>query len=199
MFSSRFFLNRNTIILYVSIVMIQPSACPHLARPNATDRMELPYGADNFMINPFVILIGTLLIVALFAVFLLTIFIQATRRRVDQRIRTTLTDAPKRLETPSARFLGFLSGTGEQLKGSGSLVLTDNQLLFFQALPPHNLTLPLAAVREATTVSTYQKKNYSRPILKVTFSTHHGQDAAAWVIPDPEPWISALTAEEPIS
>ncbi|PIE69863.1 MAG: hypothetical protein CSA22_10740 [Deltaproteobacteria bacterium] len=149
------------------------------------------------MINPFVILIGIFLSVALFAGCLVMIFIQATRRRVDQRIRTELRDTPRRLETPSARFLGFSSGTGEQLKGSGALVLTDDQLFFFQTLPPHHLTLPLAALRDVTPVNTYRGKPYSRPVLKVTFSTHHGQDTAAWMLPDPAPWTSALTSGEP--
>ncbi len=97
----------------------------------------------------------------------------------------------------SAQVNGFgLESRGRwQARGNGTLVLLDDRLWFRLYVPAREVEIPLASVVRAETVSSHLGKWVGKPLLRVTFrGGGGGEDAAAWLVADPETWIAEIRA-----
>jgi len=74
-----------------------------------------------------------------------------------------------------------------QLRGNGTLVLTDSELYFERWVPHREYRIPLASIRAIETPSSFLGKTNFRPLVKVVFQTEAGQtDSIAWLVRDVE-------------
>jgi hypothetical protein len=97
------------------------------------------------------------------------------RRVVAQRAQAARERFPNaRLIVPGANFFGQESHGVTQLRGNGTLVLTDNELYFERLLPRREYRIPLHAIRALETVTSYLGKSIFRPLLKVVFVDEAG-------------------------
>lgn len=92
-----------------------------------------------------------------------------------------------KLIIPGANCYGQESKGKMQMRGNGTLVLTDQELYFEYLVPRREFRIPLTAVQAIETPSSFLGKTNFRPLLKVVFINDGGQpDAMAWIVPDVE-------------
>jgi hypothetical protein len=79
-----------------------------------------------------------------------------------------------------------------QIRGNGILALTDTELWFRMLLPARTTTVPVSAITAIETPRSHLGKGTIRPLLKVRFTTDHGEDAIAWSVANLDRWIAKL-------
>jgi len=122
----------------------------------------------------------------------LRIVFAAMRRRLLQHVRRKFTGRAIRRQALNACFFGLRSRGGCQVRGNGVLALTDEFLWFLRALPRKELEIPLRDIVSVTLARRHCGRSAGRPLLRVTFRTGRGEDAAAWALNDPEAWKAAI-------
>jgi hypothetical protein len=140
--------------------------------------------------EPLVLFIG---IVVFVLVIIAAVFIPL-RRLAAQREQAARQRFPnaKRI-VPGALFYGQESRGVRQLRGNGTLVLTDSELYFEKWLPRHEHRITLDAIQAIETPSSYLGKTNFRPLLKVVFKDAAGNiDSMGWLVSDLEGTIRAL-------
>ncbi len=85
-----------------------------------------------------------------------------------------------------ANFFGQESRGIVQLRGNGTLVITDTDLYFEKWLPRKEYHIPLANIQAIEMPRVFLRKSLGlNPLLKVVYRNSSGQqDAMAWFIPD---------------
>jgi hypothetical protein len=92
-------------------------------------------------------------------------------------------------------FYGQESKGKMQMRGNGTLVLTEDELYFEQLVPRREFRIPLTAIQAVETPSSYLGKTNFRPVLKVVFRDDAGQtDSMGWIVPDVESTRQAIEA-----
>ncbi|MBN2157513.1 MAG: hypothetical protein JW776_15815 [Candidatus Lokiarchaeota archaeon] len=94
---------------------------------------------------------------------------------------------------PNVNFFGQESKGLGQVRGNGSLILTDSELYFEMWWPNRSLRIPRQIITKIETPKWHLKKTKGTPLLKVYFINNQGkQDSAAWIVPDLQNWVSIL-------
>jgi hypothetical protein len=97
------------------------------------------------------------------------------------------------LREDDALSLGVESAGKGQLRGNGTIALTERELLFAQWLPNRLVRIRRESIVEVTTTRAHLGKTIGRKLLKVTWeSDANGQDAIALWTRDLDGWIEAL-------
>jgi hypothetical protein len=92
-----------------------------------------------------------------------------------------------------ANFFGQESLGSAQVRGNGTLVLTDEGVYFKMWLPARTFHVRLSSVRATSIVKSHLGKTKFRPLLKVTFRNQKGkEDSVAWLVPEPKKWAAAI-------
>jgi hypothetical protein len=132
--------------------------------------------------TPLGLIAGILLLVAA----LLGIVFVPLRRLAAQRTQAIRERFPNaKLIVPGANFYGQESRGVMQMRGNGTLVLTDSELYFEGWLPRREFRIPLGAIQTIETPTSYLGKTNFRPLVKVVFRDAAGQtDSMAWLVPD---------------
>jgi len=135
----------------------------------------------------------TLAIVVLVVVILAAVFIPL-RRMAARRTEAVRARFPKaRLIIPGANFFGQESQGVMQMRGNGTLALTDSELYFEQYITRKEFHIPLTAIQSIETTNSHLGKTIFRPLLKIIIKDNVGQtDSMAWYVPDLEGTIRAL-------
>lgn len=95
----------------------------------------------------------------------------------------------------NALSLGVASRGKRQLRGSGTLALCHDRLLFVQWVPLATLEIPFADITAIDSPRTHLGKSVGAPLLRVSWMTADGGDQIALQVRDLDRWISALPAE----
>ncbi|HEX8207374.1 MAG TPA: hypothetical protein VF587_15030 [Solirubrobacteraceae bacterium] len=130
---------------------------------------------------------------AFFAVMIAVVMRASARRagRTEEELRAELGDGVRRIET--ARGLGLRSAGRGQVRGTGTLVLTSDELRFRQWVPRRDTRIPLAAVTDVGSERWWLGKTVGRPLVRVTWLPEGGkEDAMAWQVQDAEAWLAEL-------
>jgi hypothetical protein len=129
-----------------------------------------------------------IIIVTLIVLVLLSVVLGMLRRYATKRVQAARERFPTaKLIIPSANFYGQESKGVAQMRGNGTMVLTNTELYFEQWLTNREFRIPLSAIQAIETPSAYLGKTNFRPILKVVFRDESGQtDAMGWIVPDVE-------------
>ena len=138
--------------------------------------------------------VGVAALVALLFVVVPAVTLRLVARSLLPRIAARTRPGEVLLQDLKANSLGQTSRGVTQARGNGGLVLTPSELLFFQALPPRELSIPLGQITEVKTVRSQLGKTYFRDLLFVAFRTESGPDSVAWYVRDLAAWLSALSA-----
>ncbi len=101
------------------------------------------------------------------------------------------------LSEPAANCFGREAQGSAQVRGNGALVLTAEHLWFSLLVPANELTVPLAEVLDVQLVDGHLGKSVGLPLLRVRFRGVSGEDAAAWLVADPERWRREIAARIP--
>lgn len=136
------------------------------------------------------------LVLSLLSVFLVLIAVVmrlSARRaaRTEAEIRQELGDGVRRIDT--VRGLGLRSAGIGQVRGTGTLVLTSDELRFRQWVPDRETRIPLASITDVGRERWWLGKAVGRPLLRVTWLADGGaEDAMAWQVRDLDAWLAAL-------
>jgi hypothetical protein len=138
-----------------------------------------------------IIIIVTLILTVVFGVTF-----SVLRRETMSRAQTIGKKFPSaKLIIPGVNFYGQESKGKMQMRGNGTLVLTEEEIYFEQLVPRREFRIPLSAVQAVETPSSFLGKTNFRPLLKVVFKNDGGQtDAMGWIVPDVEGTQQAVEA-----
>lgn len=138
-----------------------------------------------------IIIVLVLIFTVVFGVTLSILRRQALNRA--QAARERFPNA--KLIVPGANFYGQESKGVMQMRGNGTLVLTDNELYFEGWLPRREFRIPVSAIQSIETPNSYLGKTNFRPLLKVAFKDDAGGiDSMAWLVSDVEAARQAVEA-----
>ena len=99
------------------------------------------------------------------------------------------------LRENDANSFGVESAGPWQVRGNGTLALTEDELLFAQWVPNRLLRIRRKSILEVTTTRSHLGKTIGRKLLKVIWTTELGtQDSIALWVSDLDGWLAALSA-----
>jgi len=120
------------------------------------------------------------------------------RRRATRRL-----EGLRVLREADANSFGVESAGKGQVRGNGSLALTEEELVFAQWVPDRIVRIPRASIIQVTTPRSHLGKTMFRKLLKVTWETESGApDSIALLVRDLDAWVEAVqpaTRAEPLS
>ena len=110
------------------------------------------------------------------------------RRSTQQRPSRQVDGRPVLREAPAKSY----SQRGRLVSGNGTLVLTEQELLFEQDLPRRVVRAPRASIVEVSTARAFRSRIFPR-LLKVAWSAEAGaRDSIVLMVKDVDGWIEAL-------
>ena len=90
----------------------------------------------------------------------------------------------------AASFFGQESRGVTQLRGNGTLILTDSELIFELWVPHREFRIPLRRIQSLENPTVFLGKSRFTPLLKVVYTNEQGRtDAMAWQVPDLSNWM----------
>lgn len=90
----------------------------------------------------------------------------------------------------AASFFGQESRGVMQLRGNGTLILTDSELIFERWVPNTEFRIPLRSIQSLENPTAFLGKSRFTPLLKVVYTNEQGAtDAMAWQVPDLSGWM----------
>ncbi len=93
----------------------------------------------------------------------------------------------------SASFFGQESRGITQMRGNGTLILTDSDLIFEMWLPNKQFRIPLSSIQSIENPTSFLGKSRFTPLLKVVFVNDQGIiDSMAWQVRDLSGWMRCL-------
>lgn len=116
-------------------------------------------------------------------------------RRAVSRSRRTLESAlagQAVVTAENALSLGVASRGKRQLRGSGTLALCHDRLLFAQWVPSSVLEIPFADITDVDTTKFHLGKSVGAPLLRISWLTPDGGDQIALQVRDVDRWLAAL-------
>jgi hypothetical protein len=95
----------------------------------------------------------------------------------------------------AASFFGQESRGPMQLRGNGTLILTDSDLIFEQWVTNAEFRIPLRSIQSLENPKSFLGKSRFAPLLKVVYRSDQGTtDSMAWQVPDLSGWMQAINA-----
>lgn len=136
----------------------------------------------------------TIVLIGLFLVALAVGIVIAVRKGAagaNARIEAALAgvDVQRR---EKANFYGLESKGASQVRGLGSLVLTPEELVFFQMVPATEVRVLRSAITGAELADGFLGKSQGRELLVVSWTSAEGEERAAWDVPGAGEWRAAL-------
>ena len=92
-----------------------------------------------------------------------------------------------------ANFFGQASAGKAQIRGLGTLLLTEAELVFLQLMPSRDLRISRESITSARVTRHFLGKTQGRDLLVVTWEVNGMGDAAAFDTPDISAWCSRLS------
>jgi hypothetical protein len=90
----------------------------------------------------------------------------------------------------AASFFGQESRGVTQLRGNGTLLLTDSDLIFEMWVPNREFRIPLRSIQAIENPASFLGKSRFTPLLKVVYTNDQGTtDSMAWQVPDLSGWM----------
>ena len=93
----------------------------------------------------------------------------------------------------AASFFGQQLHGVTQLRGNGTLILTDSDLIFEMWIPNTEFRIPLRSIQALENPTSFLGKSRFAPLLKVVYTNEQGStDAMAWQVPDLSGWMRQI-------
>ena len=117
----------------------------------------------------------------------------ASRLRRVRKAHQALVDAVGSTElSGQANLFGQASAGKAQIRGLGTLLLTEAEVVFLQLMPSRALRISRESVTSARVTRHFLGKTQGRDLLVVTWEVNGMGDAAAFDTPDIDAWRSRL-------
>jgi hypothetical protein len=128
-----------------------------------------------------------LIAVAVFAVAGAVVWFVRRLRSSQARIRQQVgqLDVERSAEV---NFYGVASKGRGQVRGNGTLVLTPDELIFFQLMPAREIRVPRNAITGTEVARSFLGKTQGRDLLVVSWSVDGGDDKAAFLLRELDGW-----------
>jgi hypothetical protein len=132
-----------------------------------------------------------LVVVILVAVFLVPAIVYFAISRPLRKLKAERTDDARSILggrsivflEPAASFFGQDSLGMSQMRGTGCLAFTPDEILFLMWVPKREFRVPVASIQRIETPRSHLGKSKFRPLLKVTFADRGGaEDSMAWLV-----------------
>lgn len=140
--------------------------------------------------------LGTILLVVAVVAGLVALMVlvgmsrlRGVRKKYESRVASA---GPAELST-QASFFGQASAGKTQIRGLGTLVLTETELVFVQLVPEREARIPRSAITTTRTTRHFLGKTQGRDLLVVMWNANGVDDAAAFDVPDIESWRTRLS------
>jgi MFS superfamily sulfate permease-like transporter len=140
----------------------------------------------------------TVVLALVFAVVLGCVFVvlRQTARQKEASARERYPQA-RRIDR-TASFFGQQSRGATQLRGNGTLILTDTDLVFDQWVTNREFRIPLQSIQAVENPISFLGKSRFAPLLKVVYTNEQGAtDAMAWQVSDLSAWMQLLNEARP--
>lgn len=134
-----------------------------------------------------------LVLAVFFAVVFGAVFVvlRNLARRKEARTRARYPNA--RQIDRAASFFGQESRGVTQMRGNGTLILTDSDLIFEMWVPNTEFRIPLRSIQSLENPTSFLGKSRFTPLLKVIYTNEQGTtDAMAWQVPDLSGWMHRI-------
>lgn len=93
----------------------------------------------------------------------------------------------------TASFFGQESRGAAQMRGNGTLILTDTTLIFEMWMPNRTFTIPLQSIQTIENPTSFLGKTRFTPLLKVVYRNDQGAtDSMAWQVVDLNGWMAQI-------
>ena len=98
------------------------------------------------------------------------------------------------LRSTAATSLGLASPGAAQVRGTGTLVLTGEEVAFAQWRPDRLVRIPRPSIAEVDTTRTHRGKTMNMDVLRIRWADAEtgADDTAAFFIRDLDPWLADL-------
>jgi hypothetical protein len=116
------------------------------------------------------------------------------------RAQTRLAEVPGDVRrTTAATSLGLTSLGVGQLRGTGTLILTDGEVAFAQWRPDRLVRIPRPAIVEVDTTRTHLGKTMNSDLLRIRWGNAETdvEDTVAFFVRDLDPWLDDLGGQRP--
>jgi hypothetical protein len=135
---------------------------------------------------PFVALGIVIVVVVLGSLMLLIGRLRGMANDSAQNVRDRFAGRTLHYFAPNANFFGQQSLGMGQMRGNGTLALTDDELYFLRWAPQKEFVVPLPAIESVVIARSHLGKTRFGPLVKVIFTDEHGaSDSMAWQVKDP--------------
>jgi len=141
-------------------------------------------------------LLGILALVigAIVAVFAVLVLVGAYRlRRMRKAYAAHVAAAGEAELSGQANFFGQASAGKTQVRGVGTLVLTETELVFVQLMPERELRVSRESITSTGVTRHFLGKTQGRDLLVVTWDVNGMGDAAAFDTPNIDTWRTKLS------
>jgi len=114
------------------------------------------------------------------------------KKRISE-IREKYKDENVLIINDTSNFFGLESLGVWKVRGSGVLLLTEEELFFGMWKPKKELLIPVKSIIKVTNPKSHMHRSAFRPLLKITFNNEKGEsDSAAWYIRNLDKWNDVL-------
>lgn len=117
--------------------------------------------------------------------------------KLDDRIGKQYPADKVLLKDLKALSFGLESKGVTQSRGNGGLVLTADELHWFQFAPDFDLRIPRASITKVDKVRSHLGKAIGQDILYVAFTNNGKPDSMAWNVMDLPAWLGELSKSAP--
>ena len=115
------------------------------------------------------------------------IFIKNRKNEVIQRIKEVSRSENIVFSDKFANYFGRESKKYKQVRGNGTLVITDTTLMFFMLLPKKEVHIELSKIDDIESPVNFIGKSVFKPLLKINYlDESNKKDSAAWLVKDLE-------------
>lgn len=136
--------------------------------------------------------------IVLFGTFMFVVLPVLVHKTIGPALQARVSQVykPEHIQLQDLRALSFgLESLGKtQARGNGALVLTGNELHFFQLTPEREFHIPLAAITEVEAVRSHLGKSIGKEILRVAFTVDGKADSLGVYVTDLATWLAKLEA-----
>lgn len=125
------------------------------------------------------------LLIVIFGVIALVLFVvlKQVQKLGERRTDALIADYPKHVWVESVNYFGRQSDGVMQMRGNGSLLLTEDSLVFELWVPQKRLMIPLNSITEITNPRAFLGKSKGQRLLRIDYTGENNQpDAAAWLV-----------------
>jgi hypothetical protein len=139
---------------------------------------------------------STLLLVIMVAVIVSMVVAAVVVKRSQGRASAALAEVGPARRTIAATALGISGESAPPLRGTGTLVLTDEEVAFAQWRPEHLLRIPRSAIVRVDATSEHLGKTMKTDVLRIAWrspgSSGGDERTVAFFLRDLGPWLRDL-------